>query len=230
MLHVPSLPRPPPPAPPPPPSPLSSSGLGLMEVVPTLYHDGHTHRFHHRHLQDYLAAHHVMANTYAFRRPSLIADICQQSHMLPVLRYIAGKSGEIPQPTSVWSIAFNTLDMKFFRSISSDHLEFMYYAFEFQSPQELRTAFSLMLSEGHCIQPRSILGLLDCYVIGYCMVNSGKMWSRQEFKKCRINERGVAMMSRALDSSQRCCFSLVSTLDLSHNPIADPGLGYIGKP
>ena len=139
--------------------------------------------------------------------------------MRSVLRHIAGMSGATPTPN---------LDMKFFRSISSDHLEFMHYAFELQLLQELHKVMSK--SECHWIQPHTTLGMLDCYVIGYCIVNSGVIWSRQELKKCRINERGVAMMSRTLDSSQRCCFSLVSTLDLSHNPIADPGLGYIGKP
>lgn len=204
-----------------------------MEVVPTRCPTAHpAHRFLHKYLQHYLAARHVMQITPARRQFDMITEISKKPHMHAVLCYIAGMttpSSRLSTPRVTFfllSIFEDQPVLHYLYSVSKDFMECMHVTFEAQQPRELVKLVTV--AKGNYIQPRP-LSLADCYTIGYCTVGTGLEWSELDFKNCRIDVRGVGMMAHTLDSSNRSCFALVTRLDMSHNPIGDPGLDYIGE-
>eukprot|EP00731_Ephydatia_muelleri_P021777 Em0014g368a len=202
--------------------------LSLFETVPTLHLDGHTHYFLHKHLHHYLASRHLALTSPPRRRANLIKEASILPQMAPVLRHLAGRSGEEepPPPTTLlsWFGHTPTLDLEFLCDLSANFLDGMHCIHEAQTPQDLGKVIVKM--ERNYIHPRP-LSLLDCYVIGYCIVNSGLEWGELECNSCRMDERGVAKMALPRDGAGRMSFSLVVSLNMSHNPICDSGLEHI---
>ena len=197
-----------------------------METVSTLHSDGHTHYFLHKHLQHYLASRHLALITPADRRTKLIREA--SIRMAPVLQYLAGSSEEPPPPSTIcsWFDPTAILNLESLCPFLASFLDAMHYIHEAPAPQDLGRVIEKV--DKSYIPPHS-LSLLDCYVIGYCVVNSGLLWRQIELQNCRVDERGMAKMALPRDSTGRVCFSLVVSLNLSHNPISDPGLEHIGR-
>lgn len=197
--------------------------LGLMEAVPTLYSDDHPYRFSHKQLQHYLAAHHILRMTPLHKRKEAICNAFSRKMSTPLPRYIVGRSRwEYPRASFSW-LTRPAFDLESVCSAVADNLEALHYIFEAQlSPTELKKIVSKLDNATLKSKP---LSLLDCYVISYCIVNSGLIWYKLGCHTCRIDERGVAMMDRARDTSGlKTCFSQIVVLNLSQNPITDSGL------
>ena len=220
-----------------------------METVSTLHPDGHTHYFLHKHLQHYLASRHLALITPPHTRANLVKEA--SIRMAPVLQYLAGRiEEEPPSPITIRSLFDHTptLNLEYLCSLSTSILDAMHCIHEAPAPQDLGKVIKKVDKRNIPPHPLSLLdlgkviknvdkrnisphslSLLDCYVIGYYVVNCGQLWRKIELRNCRVDERGVAKMALPRDSTGRVCFSLVVSLNLSHNPISDPGLEHIGR-
>ena len=211
--------------------------LGFTEAVPELYatQSSASYNFLHLSLQEYLAAYYV-SNLSIMEQRKFIDASFEDQHLLIVLRFLAGLTKFHIQCSERNSLSDRVSSfmkglvktrtpadsLRSFHHSRTTFIETLHWIFEAQE----RKLLTIML--GYYKQDRDVssqsLNPLDCYALGYCVVNSECTW-RLKLQNCSINEDGMEMLAHALDGGH----AKIEALDLHRNPIYCRGAAHLGE-
>jgi len=190
-----------------------------------------SYNFLHLTVQEFLAAYYVSKLPLPDQAQTL-DDSVGKEHLNIMLRFVAGLTKFHAKESSETSlfVRVSKLVKGLFKSrgpadclrtmyhgSTENRMESLHWMFETQDKLLLRKALGTETRELEL--SFRILTSFDCYIIGYCLHNSGCQW-RLNFRRCNITETGMRNLSGTTDGS----LNRVESINLLYNPVKTGGV------
>lgn len=213
----------------------SQETLGLMERIPELHYLGvarsFSYNFLHKTLQEYLAGYHISLLPSS-EQVKALENMTNKPHMKMVCRFLTGLTSFLEN--SWFSYVRGLAGYPTLLSYAKDFhtreesclIEMLHWLYEIHQSNLIKVILGNR-STSKEITFKNTLSPFDCYVLGYCIVNSAMSWSLA-FNRCGIGSKGVEMLLMCKENG-RSALSWVRRLKFWENPIHDRGAECVGE-